>query len=203
MTNSGLLAFSIGMFLLSISPGPGVATVVSRSLGSGARAGFAVISGLIVGDVIYLGIALVGLTAIAATAAPFFAVVKYAGAAYLMWLGYQSLRHAGNAMSIKSSKASNLWKEAVMGLLVTLGNPKPILFYGALVPTFLDVNHVSMSDFVLLVAVVAIVSLLVLGGYALLAARARKMALSSRKIKRLNQITGLTLIGAGAVVATR
>ena len=91
MTIEYAVAFAIAMFLWTTLPGPGLAVVVSRALGSGPRAGFAVITGLVIADLIFLGIAFIGLLAIATTMGPMFQVVKYAGAAYLIWRGYRAI----------------------------------------------------------------------------------------------------------------
>jgi threonine/homoserine/homoserine lactone efflux protein len=90
-----------------------------------------------------------------------------------------------------------------MGLLVTLGNPKPILFYSALLPTFLDVTAIGIGDFLLLGAVVVVVSFTVYGGYMVLAERSRRMLASTAMVRRLNQATGAVLVGSGLVVASR
>jgi threonine/homoserine/homoserine lactone efflux protein len=203
MTFEMTAAFSVAFFLLAVSPGPGLAAILSRSLGSGLPAGLAVTTGLVVGDAVFLSVAMVGLSAIANTMGPVFQAIKYAGAAYLVWLGVQALRSAGTPMSIQERTAVPLWKDVALGLIVTLGNPKPILFYGALLPAFLDLSVVSPRDFVVLMTVVATVSIAVYTGYMLMIERARLLLSSTRAIERLNQATGVMLIGSGVAVATR
>lgn len=203
MTLPSVLAFTIGMVLLAIAPGAGVATVVSRTLGSGLRAGFAVMTGLIIGDMIFMGLAILGLSAIATTLGPLFQIVKYAGAAYLIWLGVQAFRHADRAVALEAAAAGAPWRDAAIGLLVTLGNPKPILFYGALMPTFFDVTTIGVGDYLILASISAAVTGVVLGGCAVLAHRARRFVASRRAARRLNQATGVTLLGSGVLVATR
>jgi len=203
MTLSQFLAFSFGMLVLAIVPGPGVATVVSRTLGSGRLAGLAVIAGLVVGDIIFMGLAIAGLSAVAATMAPLFHAVKYAGAAYLIWLGYGLLIGGARQPPVAPVAVANRWREAGIGLLVTLGNPKPILFYGALMPTFFDMTAVGLRQFGLLAGIVAVVSYVVLGCYALAADRTRRLLWSSRAERRIKRATGLMLIGSGVLVASR
>jgi threonine/homoserine/homoserine lactone efflux protein len=87
--------------------------------------------------------------------------------------------------------------------MVTLGNPKPILFYGALLPTFLDLSIVTAGDFMILMSVVVAVSFIVYSGYILLIERARSLLSSTRAAKRLSQATGVMLIGSGVAVASR
>jgi threonine/homoserine/homoserine lactone efflux protein len=196
-------AFAGAFFLLALSPGPGLAAILSRSLGGGFAAGLAVTIGLIIGDAIFLGIALIGLSAIANAMGPFFQIVKYAGAIYLIWLGIQAFRSTGKPIEIPTTSAGALTKDIGLGLVVTLGNPKPILFYGALLPTFLDLTTITVRDFSTLMAVVIVVSMVVYSGYMLLFERARRLISSTRAIKRLNHTTGVMLIGSGLVVASR
>jgi threonine/homoserine/homoserine lactone efflux protein len=149
LTPESLLAFAVGMTLLSLSPGPGLAAILSRTWTSGLGAGFAVTTGLVVGDFLFLGIAAIGLTAIATTLGPLFQIVKYAGALYLIWLGVKLILAASKPLTVEASPPVHPGRDVGMGLLVTLGNPKPILFYSALLPTFLDVTAIGIGDFLL------------------------------------------------------
>jgi threonine/homoserine/homoserine lactone efflux protein len=198
-----IAAFAGAFFLLAVSPGPGLVAILSRALGGGYASGLAVTAGLVVGDAIFLAVAMVGLSAIANTMGPMFQVVKYAGAAYLIWLGVQSLRATGAPLTVEAQKSGTLIKDIVLGLVVTLGNPKPILFYGALLPTFLDLTTAGRHDFAILITVVAAVSAVVYSGYMLLIERARRILAETRAGHRLNQATGVMLIGSGIAVATR
>ena len=203
MAFESLLAFAVGMTLLSLSPGPGLAAILSRTWTSGLGAGFAVTAGLVVGDFLFLGIAAIGLTAIATTLGPLFQIVKYAGALYLIWLGVKLILAASKPLALEASPPVHPGRDVGMGLLVTLGNPKPILFYSALLPTFLDVTAIGIGDFLLLGAVVVVVSFTVYGGYMVLAERSRRMLASTAMVRRLNQATGAVLVGSGLVVASR
>jgi threonine/homoserine/homoserine lactone efflux protein len=203
MTAEMILAFAVAFFLLAASPGPGLVAILSRALGGGFASGLAVTAGLVVGDAVFLGVAMIGLSAIATTMGPLFQVVKYAGAAYLIWLGVQGLRSAGTPFTVAARPSSALWRVVGLGLAVTLGNPKPILFYGALLPTFLDLTRAGFSDFVILMSVVTGVSAIVYSAYMLLVEQARRVLASSDAARRLNQATGAMLIVSGLVVASR
>jgi threonine/homoserine/homoserine lactone efflux protein len=196
-------AFAAAFFLLAVSPGPGLAAILSRSLGGGLLAGLAVTAGLVIGDAVFLGAAMIGLSAIATAMGPLFAVVKYAGAAYLIWLGVQAFRAANKPVEFQAQTAGTLWKDVALGLMVTLGNPKPILFYGALLPTFLDLSRATVSDFMIMMTVVFSVSFVVYSGYMLMIDRARRLIASTRTVQRLNQATGVMLIGSGVAIASR
>jgi threonine/homoserine/homoserine lactone efflux protein len=203
MTFESAIAFAVGMFFLALSPGPGLATILSRTLASGPVAGLAVTAGLVLADFVFMGIAMVGLTAIAAALGPLFQVIKYAGAAYLLWLGYRVFRGAGAPVAVAPRDGRGLVKDVGLGMLVTFGNPKAILFYGALLPTFLDMTQIRFGDFLVLAAVVVVISYVVYGGYILVAERSRRL-LSSKVASRIfNRVTGSVLVGAGVAVAAR
>ena len=203
MSPASILTFALGMFVLALAPGPGVAAVVARALSAGLLAATGVITGLVIGDVIFMSLALAGLSALASAAAPVFAIVKYLGAAYLFWLGYKAFTAPAAAIRATDTTPVSPMRELGMGLLVTLGNPKPILFYGALMPTFLDVANATIADGIVLAIIIAAVSCLVLGGYALLAHRTRRLLDTPRALRRLNQATGAVMISAGAAIASR
>jgi len=203
MTIGSAVAFAIGMFLWTSLPGPGLAVVVSRALSSGSNAGFAVVTGLVLADLVFLGIAFIGLLAIATTMGPMFQFVKYAGAAYLIWRGYRAFVGAQNSIAVQATASGALWRDISLGLLATIGNPKAILFFGAILPTFIDMTTVGVTDLLVLVGIVAGVSYLVYGCYIILADRTRHLVTSTKAAKRLRKVTGVMLIGSGIVVATR
>jgi threonine/homoserine/homoserine lactone efflux protein len=203
MTIETAVAFAIAMFFLALSPGPGLATIVSRALASGPVAGLAVTGGLVLADFAFMGVAMVGLTAVASAIGPLFQLVKYAGATYLVWLGYKAFRSSASPLLVKPRSGQGLVKDIGLGLLVTLGNPKAILFYSALLPTFLDMTTIVVADFLVLASIVVVVSYVVYGGYIFLAERSRRLLASSKASRLFNRLTGSILIGAGVAVAAR
>lgn len=203
MTFEFIVAFAAGMILWTALPGPGLAIVVSRALGSGRKAGFAVIAGLVLADVLFLAIAFIGLLAIAAAMGPMFQIVKYAGAAYLIWRGYRLIVATDSSVVVKTEEHGHLLKDVGLGLLATLGNPKAIVFFGALLPTLIDVTVVAAVDFLVLAGIVAGVSFIIYGCCVILADRTRHLLASARAARWLRRVTGSIFIGSGVVVATR
>ncbi len=203
MTAQSALAFAIGMFFLALSPGPGLATIISRALASGPLSGLAVTAGLVLADFCFIAVAMAGLTAMAATLGPLFQVIKYAGALYLLWLGWRAFRSKGAAITVAPRRGHGILKDIGLGFLVTLGNPKAILFYGALLPTFLDMRRIGSADYLLLCAIVVVVSYVVYGAYIFLAERSRRLLSSTAASRVFNRLSGTVLIGAGIAVATR
>ena len=203
MTLEHMTAFAAGMILWAALPGPGLAIVVSRALGSGRKAGFAVITGLVLADILFLGVAFIGLLAIAAAMGPMFQIVKYAGGAYLIWRGYRLIAATDSAVAVKTERHGDLWQDVGLGLVATLGNPKAILFFGSLMPTLIDMTAVAVVDFLVLAGIVAGVSFLIYGACVLLADRTRHLLASKRAAGCLRKVTGSIFIGSGVVVAAR
>lgn len=202
MTLEMMLAFAGAFIVLAASPGPALVATLSRTLGGGYPSGLAVTSGLVMGDAVFLAIAMIGLSAIASAMGPLFQVIKYASALYLIWLGVQAFRAARAQLSIEATQTRGLSGDLWLGLAVYLGNPKPIIFYGALLPTFLDMSRISLLDFGVLMAVVAVVSFVVYGTYMVIAHRAGRMLVSSSIARRLDQVMGVMLLGSGLLVAS-
>lgn len=198
-----LIVFAVSMFLWTLLPGPGLAIVVSRTVGGGPKAGLAVITGLAMADIIFLGIAFVGLLAIAATMGPLFEIIKYAGAAYLIWRGYRAIVGKEATYAVGARSRGALSRDVALGMLATLGNPKAILFFGALLPTFINMTQVGLGSFFVLAAIVAGVSYLIYGAAVLLVDRTRRFIASAKAMRRLQQVTGTVLIGSGVAIATR
>ncbi|WP_299396190.1 LysE family translocator [Pelagibius sp.] len=206
MSLETFLAFTAAMLVLALTPGPGFLAVVARVMSQGFGAGLAATAGLVLGDLLFLALAILGLSALAAVLGEFFLVVKWLGAAYLVWLGIALWRRDAAAErrppDSPRPQASHRGSLA-LGFLVTLGNPKVILFYGAFLPTFVDLAVLTPGDALLLGTVVAAVLFAVLGVYAFLAARAGRAITSSRAQRWLNRVTGGLMVGAGVAVAAR
>ncbi|MGB5741331.1 MAG: LysE family translocator [Sedimenticolaceae bacterium] len=203
MTLFSLAAFAVAMAALAATPGPGVFATVGRALASGFQHAAVVVLGIVIGDLIFLMFAVYGLATVAQWMGDLFTVVRYVGAAYLIWLGL-TLWRSNPANTAVAAIAEPAWSQnLISGLLITLSNPKVILFYLGLLPAFVDLTRLNGLDIVLLAAVVA----LVLGGtllaYAYAAANARELLRDSSATRLLNRIAGSLMIITGGVVATR
>ncbi len=196
-------SFAIAMFFLALSPGPGLAAIVSRTLGSGRAAGFRMVIGVVMVDFLFLALAMAGLSAVAALMGPFFMLVKYGAAAYLVWLGIKAWRTAGAPVQATKGGASSGRRDVMLGALVTLGNPKAIIFYSALLPTFFDVAHMDLTAYLVCCLIIASVMFAVCGGYILAADRSRQLFLDGNRKRLLDRGIGSVLMGSGVLVATR
>ena len=203
MELTGLIVFAAALAVAAGSPGPAIAALVARVLVRGASGALAFMFGLAVGDVAWLTAAVLGLAFIAKTFALAFLALKYLGAAYLLYLAWKMWRspvvHA-DASTPKSERPLRLF---AAGLSLTLGNPKTMVFYLALLPNLIDLAAVTPLSYAELVAVTLAVCTLVDGGYVLLAARARRLFSSPRALRFANRSAGALMAGATVAVVAR
>jgi threonine/homoserine/homoserine lactone efflux protein len=204
LTIYSAIGFFVAMLILAASPGPGVFATVARALASGFRPALAVIGGIVLGDIIFLLFAAFGLSMVARVLGNLFFVVKICGSAYLIWLGIKIwLKDPEPLSDTPDSGVRSRWGNFVSGLVITLSNPKVILFYCGFLPTFLDLSILTLLDLVTVVAIISTVLVGVLGTYAYLASRARKMFTQRRSVRRLNRAAGSVMVAAGVVIAVR
>jgi len=156
-------AFLAASFVLAVTPGPGVLYIVTRSATQGRAAGLASVAGIAFGNLGNATAASLGLAAIFAISSVAFTAVKYAGAAYLIWLGFQALRSAAASRATTSAPGASLPTVALRrifrdGFVVALFNPKTALFFAAFLPQFLPASAgplqtVAMGAIFVLIAV--------------------------------------------------
>jgi len=202
MTIYSLLALAGAMFILAITPGPGVFATVARSLSSGFSHAALVVAGIVCGDVIFLLFAIYGLSSIADMLGDFFTLVKYAGSLYLIYIGLRIWFSQPEAAQIKAIGEISRKKNFTSGLIITLSNPKVILFYLGFLPTFLDLQHLSHTEILLTAGVVSLVLGAVLLGYGYAADRARTLFTSQSSLKTLNRGSGILMMGTGSFLLT-
>lgn len=199
-----LLAVALASFVIVIVPGPTVTVIIANSIRSGAGAGLANVAGTQAGLVIMLVIVALGLETVVAFMAHAFVWLKYAGAAYLIWLGVKLLRSDGDIGDVKRVRAPRsgyFWQ----GFLVIWSNPKALLFFGAFIPQFIDPSpQAALSTFwqtMVLGIVFMVVATVFDSLYALVAGRAGKM-LTRGRVRIVEKLSGLFLIGGGIWLAT-
>ena len=203
MEITALLVFALVFGVACASPGPTIAALVARVLGKGLAGAPALCFGLLTGDLIWLACAVFGLAALAELFQPLFLLIKYLGAAYLLYLAWR----LWTAPAVQPINAVPAKGDAIKlffgGLALALGNPKTMLFYLALLPTVISLSDLSWIGFGQLFAVVALVYGVVLCAYTLLAVRARSAFSSARAMRIVNRATGTVMAGAAVAVATR
>jgi threonine/homoserine/homoserine lactone efflux protein len=200
MSFLSMLAFAGAMFLLAATPGPGVFATVSRALASGFSNASFVVLGIVLGDIVFLLLAIFGLKSIALVLGDFFVFVKYIGGAYLIYLGYKILTSKEKSVDVKGKVELSWQKNFLAGLLITLSNPKVILFYLGFLPTFVDLNNLTSFDIVMITLIVTAVLGSVMLAYAYSASGAKKLFRSKSSIKKMNITAGSVMIGAGGAL---
>ncbi|WP_062114467.1 LysE family translocator [Aureimonas sp. AU40] len=196
MSAAGFLAYALALALAAAIPGPGVVALVARALGAGFRQAMGFTLGLILGDLTFLTAAVFGLALVAQAMGELFTIVRFLAAAYLGYLAWKLWRAAGNAAEVEAMASETVLGSFLAGLTVTLANPKTIVFYLALLPTLVDLQHVGLADYAVLVVLTTLVLFLVMTPYAALAARARHVLRRPSVLARLNRSAALILGGA-------
>lgn len=195
------LGFLLAAILIAISPGPGAAVAMSCGLRYGYAAALRSIFGLESALLIQLTIVAVGLGALLTASTLAFDIVKFCGAAYLVWLGIQKWRSSPQEIQEdKPPMSSNAL--FIEGLLVNLANPKAIVFIAALTPQFIDPTRPQWPQFLIIGATMCTIDILVMSGYALLATRLRHWLHDPKALKAQNRFFGGVFVGAGLLLAS-
>ena len=200
MSLLNIFAFSLAMFLLAITPGPGVFATISRALSSGFLNASFVVMGIVIGDIIFLLLAIFGLSTIASILGDFFILVKYLGGIYLLFLGYKILTSKEQETNLKGIYELSWKKNFLTGLIITLSNPKVILFYLGFLPTFINLQTLTAIDIFIISTVVTIVLGGVMLAYAYSASSAKNLFKSKSSKRKMNIAAGSVMISAGAVL---
>lgn len=152
----------------------------------------------------WFAIAATGLAALARTAESVFVGIKWAGVAYLLSLAWKLWSAPAQRVAVnENDESQHGWRAFLASLMLTLANPKAILFFLALLPTVIDLASMNASRFIAISAAMAVVMPLVLFSYVFLAARARQLFTTPQSVRRLNRSSGIAMAGAAVVVATR
>lgn len=204
MTAAGFVTYAGALAIAAAIPGPGVVALIARALGGGFRSALFMAIGLIVGDLVYLTAVVLGLALLAQTFGAAFVVIKWAGVAYLVWLAWNFWRTGITTANVSAERSRDSALTSMLaGLLVTLGNPKVMVFYLAITPSLVDIASVTPGDYGILLLVTAMVLLVVLVPYLALAAKARWFLATPRALKLLNRTAAGFMAGAAAAIAFR
>ena len=194
------LAFLLACIALALLPGPFVTLVIANGLRHGTRAALTNIVGGQVGLAIIISIVAIGLTTLMATMGYWFDWVRFAGAAYLVWLGIKLVRAPMVAVKADAPPPPPRGGFFLQGFVVTLSNPKVLVFFGAFIPQFMDMGKDHFSQVALLGATFMIAGAITDSIYALLAGRAR-LFFSARRTRSLSRVSGTFMIGGGIWLA--
>ena len=201
--SSTLAVFAAATMALLIVPGPSVIYVVTRSMDGGRTAGLVSVLGIHTGTLVHVAAAAFGLSALLMTSAIAFNTVKYAGAAYLVYLGIRRLASSESSIGRAEVESASLRRVFGQGILVNALNPKTALFFFAFIPQFVDPSNGSVALQILLFGCTFIVlGLLSDGTYALAAATFGGWLRSSTFYRRAERfVAGGVLVGLGLTAA--
>lgn len=202
MSLSVWLAFLVAAFVISLSPGAGAVYAMSCGMRYGYRHALAGIAGMQLGLGVQLLVVAVGLGAILATSTLAFNVVKWLGVAYLVWLGWQQLRAEPHAVALPGTTSASAGKAFVQGFLVNASNPKATVFFLAVVPPFIDPARPLVAQYLAVMGTLAFTDVVVMSGYALLAARVLGLLREPQHLRWTNRVLGGLFILAGGLLAT-
>jgi threonine/homoserine/homoserine lactone efflux protein len=204
MDVAALVLFASTLLVAAASPGPGVAALVAQVVGRGSRGAGAFAAGLILGDLVWLAVAILGLAVVAQTFHEVFLVIKYAGAGYLVFLACRMWTAPTQPRDVAGDGRRDGYARLFFaGLAVTLGNPKVVAFYLALLPTLIDLPRVGLFGYIELAGISVVILTFVFGAYVIASARARSLFRSTRAMRLLNRAGGTMMAGAAVVVATK
>ena len=186
-------AFLLITVVLILIPGPIVTLVITTSASKGMRAGLVTVAGTSSGNAVLLALIALGLSWILNHALYWFELLRFVGAAYLIWLGIQAWRGAGRDAPLPPSDRVYFWR----GFLVALSNPKTIAFFTAFLPQFVDPNLPTAPQLALMCTVSVLLATFTDSGWAILAGFGRIWLMKPARAKLLGRLSGLTLIGGG------
>lgn len=193
------LGFVIATALLILLPGPNVSLIVANSVAYGTRYGLVTVAGASSAMVIQLGLTALGLTALLGAMATWFEWLRWAGVFYLVWLGVRQWRAPPVDLTRVQPQPRSFHSIALRGFIVSLTNPKTLLFYSVFFPQFIAPNRPMGPQLALLCVSFLAIAVLLDGGYALIAGRARRVLAMHGRLR--NRLSGGCLIGAGVGLA--
>lgn len=193
------LAYIVACFVIAVIPGPTVTVIVANSLAHGPRAGLLNVAGTQLGLALMMAVLVVGLSSVIAAMAWAFEVLRWVGAAYLIWMGYKLMR-SNEGLEHAENRAMPRGGFVLQGFLVLMANPKALLWFGAFIPQFVDPRGNYVGQIVLLGVTAMAVALVSDGAYAVLTGGAGNL-LSRKRIKLVSRLGGGFLIGGGIWLA--
>jgi threonine/homoserine/homoserine lactone efflux protein len=194
---SSSVALVIATFIFVITPGPGIIAIISTSLTYGFKSGATLSIGLIFGDIVYLLVAIFGLSMLMSILGDFFLIVRIIGGLYFLYLGYIMVSSKVNRFELDKNLSPSLYKTFFQGLFISLSNPKVILFYLGFLPVFMDLETLTSNDIILVTTLIFFTLVSGAWMYAFMVSRAKKFIEDKEKLKLLNQIAGGLMILVG------
>lgn len=203
LTPANIAALTGIMVLGALVPGVSVLAVSARSAALGFAHGVLTSVGIVVGDIVFILIAIYGLSVLADLMGSHFALIKYLGGAYLIWLGIVLWRSKPKADRVEGNSKTTMPSSFLTGLLITLADQKAILFYLGFFPAFIDLSTLSLAD----TSIILVIATVAVGGpkllYAFMAERAGLIFRNSKATRAINIATGSVMVGVGVFLVAK
>lgn len=203
MEPTSLLIFAGALLVAAGSPGPSIAALVARVISKGFRDVLPFLAAMWIGEAIWLSLAVFGLAVVAQSFHFAFVAVKWAGVAYLVYLAWKMWTAPVETEGSEMPREDSPWRLFAAGMAVTLGNPKIMMFYLALLPTIIDLGSVTLVGWLELTVTMAAVLIAIDFGWLFAAAQARRLLKSKRAMRIANRVSAGTMAGAAAAIAVR
>jgi threonine/homoserine/homoserine lactone efflux protein len=203
MEISLLLIFAGALLVAAGSPGPSIATLVARVVARGHRDVLPFLVAMWVGEAIWLSLAVWGLNAIAQSFQLVFLSLKWIGVAYLLFLAWKMWNAPSHLDQSSVPERVSPTKMFAAGLAITLGNPKIMIFYMALLPAIIDLQHLTLLGWAELTLTMVLVLMAVDAAWVVMAARARLLLQTPQAIRVANRCSAGVMAGAATAIATR
>jgi threonine/homoserine/homoserine lactone efflux protein len=196
-----LALYAGALLILFLTPGPVWVALIARAMSGGFQSAWPLAMGVVIGDVIWPFLAILGVTWVVGAFAGLMMVLKWVATLLFLWMGYQIIRHADHKISSDSRLTRpGMWAGFVAGVAVIMANPKAILFYIGVLPGFFDLTRLTLMDMVSIALLSAIVPLFGNLALALAIDRAKKLLSSDTALRRLNLSAGTMLIIVGLII---
>lgn len=201
ITLDQFLLYTGALVILFITPGPVWLAVTARALSGGFAAAFPVALGVVVGDILWPFLAILGVTWVVSQYADFMTVLRWVAALMFLGMGVMVLRRADRRIAPDSrlTRPGN-WAGFAAGVAVILGNPKAILFYMGVLPGFFDLTRLTWADIAVIVAISIVIPLIGNTLLAIFVGRARAVLGTPKALWRMNLTAGILLVLVGLVI---
>ncbi|MGH1485173.1 MAG: LysE family translocator [Cellvibrionaceae bacterium] len=205
MSLQALFLLAGALFVLAITPGPGVMLIVARTMTAGLKHGLVAVAGIVTADLIFLLLVVYGLQVIAESVGFLFTTIKYIGGLYLIWLGISLWRSKPKSLSIPSAPSKRVSYKAswISGLIITLSNPKAILFYMSFLPAFVDIPSLTTADIILVSFIVCTVIGSVMFFYAFSTWKTQHIIKNKASGNLTKKIAGGLMVTTGGILITK
>jgi threonine/homoserine/homoserine lactone efflux protein len=200
---SAYLLFFLAFASSAAVPGPEIAALLSRSLSHGMRSSLPLAGGIICGKLVMLTTAVLGLAMLLHVLGPAFGLLKWAGVGYLLYLGINKWRKAGQPLATTQASLGKPSLEFGLGMAMTLSNPLALAFYMALLPNVIPLTGIGPGSYLLLCGIIIATMLLITLGYGLLAEASRAVFRSPRAKANIDRGSGCIMLGVALLLASR